>query len=460
MSDNTTIAAISTPYGKGGVALIRVSGSDAASIADKVFFPASGKTVSALPHAKEVHGSIVSGGETIDDGMAVYFHAPHSYTGEDTVEITCHGGILLTQTVLEALFCAGAEQAGPGEFTRRAFLGGKLSLSQAEAVISLIDAESKEKLRLSTAQVRGTLRKRADALYDTVRTIVSSTYAYIDFPDEDMTDMSTDDMLRSLRAVREELRRLRATYRTGRAICEGIPTAIVGRPNTGKSSLLNAILGEQRAIVTPIAGTTRDTIEETATVGRVLLRLCDTAGIHETSDTVEQLGVARSVQKLRDAELILAVFDGSEALTISDRSLLEQISADKHGMAIAILNKCDLGTADGFVFPEGMFERVLTLSCETGEGMDALAETIDALFVDGTLDYDNSAVLTNARQTANVAHAEECISRAIDTLEAGMTQDLAGLDLEEALVHLGELDGRQVTEEIVNDIFHRFCVGK
>lgn len=460
MSQNTTIAAISTPYGKGGVALLRVSGPDAAAIAQKVFFPACGEMLSSLPHAKEVYGHIRSDGVAIDDGMAVYFRAPHSYTGEDTVEITCHGGILLTQTVLEALLCAGAVPAEPGEFTRRAFLCGKMSLSQAEAVISLIEAESREKLRLSTAQAKGALRRTTDALYDSLRAIVSSTYAYIDFPDEDMTDLPPAEILTLLRDLADALRRLRESYRTGRAICEGIPTVIIGRPNTGKSSLLNALLGEQRAIVTPIAGTTRDTIEETASVGRVLLRLCDTAGIHETDDAVERLGVARAMEKLRDAALVLAVFDGSEMLTDADQTLLAQLAADKHGTAIAILNKKDLGAPCRFAFPEGLFADVLSLSCKSGEGMDTLTEVINKLFVDDTLDYDHCAILTNARQASNAAHAEECIRRAIAALESGMTQDVAGMDLEEALTHLGELDGRQVTEEIVNDIFHRFCVGK
>ena len=365
----------------------------------------------------------------------------------------------MTAEVLEALLCAGAVQAGPGEFTRRAFLSGKLSLSQAEAVIQVIEAESREKLRVETAQAKGVLSAKVDLLYDRIRALVSSTYAYIDFPDEDMTDVSTAQMLSALHEISEELHQLHATYRTGRAICEGIPTAIVGRPNTGKSSLLNCLLGEARAIVTPIAGTTRDTIEETATVGRVLLRLCDTAGIHETDDAVERIGVERSLEKMQQADLILAVFDGSELPTEEDRSLLRQITSVKRGTAIAILNKNDLGVA----WKEScgnIFDRTVSLSCETGDGISALADAINELYVDGALDYENTPILTSARQSSAVALAEECISRAIASLEAGMTQDIAGMDLEEALTHLGELDGRRVTEEIVDDIFHRFCVGK
>ena len=452
---NETIAAISTPYGRGGIAVIRISGSEALEIVGKVFHPSSGRSLTEYKANQAIHGAIIKDTKVIDDGICTIFRAPRSYTGEDVVEISCHGGILLTERVLEAVFEAGARAAGPGEFTRRAFCAGKLSLTQAEAVGMLIDAVSDDQITLAAAQERGLFREKANELYEKLKTIVTNIYATIDFPDEDLSELTIDEIENSLLGLKEELTTLRESYDSARAVTEGIKTVIVGKPNTGKSSLLNRLLGRDRAIVTNIAGTTRDTLEETIHVGHVMLRLVDTAGIHETNDEVEQIGVDRSIKALEEAELILAVFDGSEKLDKEDEELISKLrkySATKLG----IINKSDLGGNTPLPF-----DRVLKISAKTGEGIEELKKEIENLFAVGDIDKlaSNAAVLS-ARQNASVARALGYITSALETLKSGLTPDTAGLELESALSELSELDGRKVSEEIVDGIFHRFCVGK
>lgn len=454
-----SVAAVSTPYGRGGIAVIRVSGEDAVEISSRVFVPGNGRPLSETEANRTVWGRILSDGEPLDDGMATVFRAPHSFTGEDTVEISCHGGILVTQKVLEAVFSAGAAPAGPGEFTKRAFLNGKLGLSQAEAIIDLIDAESTEKLRLAGAQARGSLSRACGEIYETLRAAVSSTYAYIDFPDEDLTDLSVPELTSAVEDVCERLRRLLSTYTHGKAVNEGIRCAIVGKPNTGKSSLLNALLGRDRAIVTEIAGTTRDVIEETVVLGRVMLRLADTAGIHGTEDTVEKLGVERSVAALEQAELVLAVFDASKPFDGDDLSLAEKLKACTCPV-LALANKSDLEAVSDPASLGVPFAKILRISAKEGVGTDAVRETVEALFCAGKIDYDTEAVISNARQYAAAKDALSHARRALEALSSGYTQDIAGMDLELALSSLGELDGRAVTGDIVDTIFHNFCVGK
>ena len=451
---NETIAAVSTPYGRGGIAVIRVSGGNAIEIAGRVFRPGKGE-LSGIPANKAAHGSIVKNNRVIDDGICTIFRAPRSYTGEDTAEISCHGGILLTERVLEALFEAGARQAGPGEFTRRAFAAGKLSLTQAEAVGMLIDAENDDQITLAAAQERGVFRKKADELYEKLKNIVTNVYATIDFPDEDLSELSPDDLKSELTDLRYELSILRESYDSARAVTEGVRTVIVGRPNTGKSSLLNRLLGRDRAIVTSVAGTTRDTLEETVRVGHVMLRLVDTAGIHETNDEVERIGVDRSLAALGEAELILAVFDGSEKLNAEDNALIEKLAGYK-AAKLGVINKSDLGAE--IILP---FDRTVTVSAKTGEGIDRLRSAIEDLFRIGDIDkLASNATVLSARQNASVTRALGYVSSALNALESGLTPDTAGLELESALTELSELDGRRVTEEIVDGIFHRFCVGK
>ncbi|MBQ7982433.1 MAG: tRNA uridine-5-carboxymethylaminomethyl(34) synthesis GTPase MnmE [Clostridia bacterium] len=452
----TTVAAVSTPYGRGGIAVIRISGPDAKAISDRVFIPAGGPLDE--PN-RTVWGRIYYKEEQIDDGMAVYFRAPHSYTGEDTVEISCHGGIFITQKVLEAVLLAGAAPAGPGEFTKRAFLNGKLGLSQAEAIIDLIDARNMEAVRLAGAGARGALGRETEAVYTLLRDAVSSTYAFIDFPDEDLTDLQPEELLAHILEAEARLERLAASYSIGKAVNEGIRCAIVGKPNTGKSSLLNALMGEERAIVTDIAGTTRDVLEESVNIGRVMLRLADTAGIHGTDDVVEKLGVERSLRALSDAELILAVFDGAAPLDAEDEALaarLREVSCP----VVCVVNKSDAGMQADVRALGVPFTAELAISARTGDGMEALRQTVESLFIDGSIDYSTDAVVANARQYAAVCAARDSVHRAADALRGGFTQDIAGMDLELAMASLAEVDGRAVTGDVVDTIFHNFCVGK
>lgn len=475
-----TIAAISTPYGKGGIAVIRISGEESIAVAARVFRAASGRALADIEGGRIVYGDIcepiIGGaeatfgkacapryGRAIDDGMAAIMRAPHSYTGEDTVELSCHGGVLLTEKVLGAVFAAGARPAEAGEFTRRAFVAGKLSLTEAEAVINLIDAESEEMLKLARSHTAGLLTDKLEAFYQSLCELVSSAYVYADYPDEDLADLSAGEMTDALERLHHDMTALSATYRVGHAICEGISTVIVGRPNTGKSSLLNRLLGRERAIVSDIAGTTRDTIEEKVQVGKVTLRLIDTAGLRESDDRIEQIGVKRSYAALNEAELILAVFDGGSPMTDEDRQLIEKL-ADYPVPKIALINKTDLverGSA-----PElseelaTAFTAICPISSLTGEGIDALKGRIEALYAEGEIDYDTTAILANARQKGALDRAAACVESALRALRSGFTPDVAGLDLEEAMAALSEADGRAVSADIVDSIFHRFCVGK
>jgi len=456
----STVSAISTPFGRGGIAVIRLTGDDAISITSEIFMPASKKALTDYEPGRLVYGDIYKDGRLIDKGMAVYFKAPYSYTGENSAEIHCHGGILLSQMVLESTFAKGARPADRGEFTKRAFLSGKMGLSQAEAVIDLIDAESESKALLSASQSDGRLSRTVNAIYESIMKIVSSIYAFIDYPDEDLTDVSVDDMKEELLLITNQLVSLKKTYRTGKAVCEGITTVIAGKPNTGKSSLLNMLLGEERAIVTAVAGTTRDTVEETLTAGRVLIRLCDTAGIHSSDDEVEKIGVRKAVDKMKNAELVLAVFDKSKALDSDDREFLDELLACKDKTVIVVLNKNDAGD----VLKSGDFENVTPYVIETSAkndvGRTELIELIEKIYIEGVIDYDTATVITNARQAASVDSALVHVEAALKALKEGFTQDIAGMELELALSTLGDLDGRKVTEDVVHNIFGRFCVGK
>lgn len=466
MNINDTIAAISTPHGKGGVAVIRISGADAIEVAERVFLPKSGKALRELAPNMTVYGDIMmpavgsAPATVIDDGMAVCFHAPRSFTGEDTVEISCHGGILITGQVLGAVLGAGARQAEAGEFTRRAFVNGKLTLSEAEALGALLEAQTQGQLLISRGGMSGILSGELKVLYDRLCEIVTSVYAKIDFPDEDLAELSTEEILRRLEEIHTKLDRLCATYGTGRAVCEGIRTVLCGRTNAGKSSLYNQLVGRDAAIVTDIAGTTRDLLEETVTVGHVMLRLCDTAGLRESDDPVERIGIKRAKEQLDAAELVLAVFDRSVPLTEEDTSLLERLRALTVPVLI-LLNKCDLDAAwDAAALGGFDQENMLTVSGSEGVGVDQLRERIEALFLDGTLDLRSDAIVANARQYAALCHAMEHVAGALAAARAAFSEDVSCVDLELAMAALAEVDGRAVTEDIVSQIFSHFCVGK
>ncbi|MBR6725914.1 MAG: tRNA uridine-5-carboxymethylaminomethyl(34) synthesis GTPase MnmE [Clostridia bacterium] len=459
MYTDRTVAAISTPMGRGGIAVIRISGADAVSVSEKVFRPFGKKKLSEVGANSAVYGAIYDGSERIDDGIATVFYAPRSYTGEDTVEISCHGGILLSRRVLSAVYAAGADAAGPGEFTRRAFVNGKLSLTEAEAVIGLINAESDAQLKIFASHTKGTLSKKIDKISESLTALLASVYAYIDYPDEDMTDVGVDEMVSLLKKTESDLITLEKSYKTGHAVTEGIPTVIAGKPNTGKSSLLNMLLGRDRAIVTDIAGTTRDTIEENAYVGPVMLRLCDTAGLHETTDTVERMGVERSEMMLKNAQLVLAVFDGSSPLDQADRDFLDLI-APMSCPKIALINKSDKGriVTDGELAP--FVDTIIPICCQNGEGKEALEKVIVELFTDGDIENNFEGIVANARQYAFIKNARENVSAALVSLSESMTQDIAGMDIELAISALRDADSRRTSGEIVDEIFKNFCVGK
>ena len=462
MNYDAVIAAVSTPPGKGGVAIIRVSGEGALNVAAKVFIPKNKKNLLDIEARRAAYGNVVYRGEEIDDGLLYYYKAPSSYTGEDTVEISCHGGSLITKTVLEALFAAGARPAEAGEFTRRALLNGRLSLTDAEAVANLLDAKTEAQIMISTEASRSHLAREIDTLREKLTDTLSSMWARIDYPDEDLGDFSDEELISRLSAVAEKMENLLSSYKTGRAVNEGIKTTICGKPNVGKSSLYNVILGEDRAIVTDIPGTTRDVLSAEVSLGKTLLLLSDTAGVRQASnDKVELIGIERSRAAIKNAELIIALFDGSCDFSSEDEEIISAIGTTR-ATKIAVLNKCDRKK----VFPkekiEKHFDKILELSALTApnEARILLGKTIDSLFTDESITLGRSAVIANARQYAALLHAKEFIEAAESSLSAGLPQDLASSDVERALGEIAELDGKAVNEEVLDKIFANFCVGK
>lgn len=457
MSD--LIAAIATPPYPSGVGILRLSGEGAFSAADQVFRPKNGAPLSTQPKRQMVYGSVFDREERmVDQGLAFLSPAPHSYTGEDTAEIHCHGSPMVLSLVLDALFSAGARAAAPGEFTKRAFLNGKLDLAQAEAVIDLIEAETPTAARHAAGQLEGNLSRRIESIYQGLTDILAHFYAVLDYPDEDIDPFREQTIRDALHLALEQVETLLSTYHRGRQITYGIPCAIIGRPNVGKSSLLNAIAGFERAIVTDIPGTTRDTIEERVTLGGVLLRLIDTAGLRDSTDKVEQLGVNRSQSAAREAELLLLVLDASQPLSEEDHAA---ISLAKNAPAcICILNKGDLPpvlSPDDF---RDDFSSVCRISAATGEGLKELDQMVSAAFPLNESLVGAASYLSNARQHAAAERAKASLLRANDSLDAGLPPDLVLTDVEEGLSALGELQGRTVKDDITDRIFSRFCVGK
>ena len=448
------IAAISTGKQVCAIGIIRMSGEGCISVAEKVF-TAQGAPLSQVPNRKLMMGSLQdSQGRVIDHCMAVCSRAPHSYTGEDTVEFHCHGSPAVLAAGLDALYRAGARPAQRGEFTKRAFLNGKLDLTQAEAVIDLIEADTADAAANAAGQVGGVLQRKLAPIYDTLTDLCSHFHAVLDYPDEDIEDFGLQNYASTLRSAAKELYALLMTYGQGRILRQGVAAAIVGKPNVGKSSLLNALAGFERVIVTDIPGTTRDTVEESVMVGSTRLRLIDTAGIRETEDTVEALGVERSKKALEEADLAIFVCDGSQALTEEDREIIDLCLELPH--AIALINKSDLGTA---VQPGDLpFTIVLETSLTKKEGLDKLAEVLDDM-VAGELPCDGS-LLTNARQYDACRRAYESILESLKGLQLGQTPDAVLTDIEEAMEAMGEVTGATVREDITARIFERFCVGK
>ena len=459
---NDTIAAIATPPIPSAIGILRLSGPGAVQAVDRVFVPFHGGPMGERPDRTLVYGTLRDReGAVIDHCLCTVSRSPHSYTGEDTAELQCHGSPAVLALGLEALFAAGARQAGPGEFTRRAFLNGRLDLTRAEAVADLIHAETPAAARQAAGQLGGALARTVDGIYSGLADLCAHFHAVLDYPDEDIEPFEAQELAGALEAAAGELDRLAATYRRGRLLNEGVPCAIVGRPNAGKSTLFNALLGYERAIVTDIPGTTRDTVEERVTLGGVVLRLADTAGLRETEDAVERLGVERSRAALEQAELILAVTDGAGAFTQEDRKALELASLSGKTW-IWIASKRDL-TGPTALWTAGWGgsapAAMVSLSALTGEGMDALEQAVAALFPEPP-EAQAGALLTNARQAEAAGRAREAVRRGAQALSAGMPPDAVVADVEEAMAALGELTGRTVREDVTARIFERFCVGK
>lgn len=450
-----TIAALATAPVKGAIGVLRISGESSAEIAGKVF---RGKCGLRENPRRMLYGDFLSGdGAVVDRGLAVFFAAPGSYTGEDTVEFYCHGSVTVLGEILNALYRAGARPAKPGEYTRRAFLNGKMDLTQAEAVIDLIDAETVQAAKNAAAQLDGVMAQNISDAREPLVDIASEFYAYVDYPDDEIEQDEIERAADILNDVKAKLSKLAASFEKGKLLRDGVSCAIVGRPNVGKSSVLNAMLGYERSIVTDIAGTTRDTVEEIFNLGGIRLRLIDTAGIHSTEDTVEKQGVERARKAAENAELVLAVFDGGKALDEEDREILDMLSGK---VAVGIVNKSDLEAVTSQADISGYFNgRCCTVSAKDKDGFGLLEEIIAEIFAVESIPCAGETV-TNPRHAAALRSAAEYVGCAEQALSSGLTPDVAVGDIEQALNALEELTGRRASEQVLERIFERFCVGK
>ena len=453
MSD--VIAAVSTGTQISAIGILRLTGDGCAQVAGKVFTLNNGVPLWEAPDRKLMLGTLRDKEDRIIDScLAVYTRGPHSYTGEDTVEIQCHGSPAVLAAGLEALYLAGARPAMRGEFTKRAFLNGQMALTQAEAVIDLIEAETADAAANAAGQVGGVLQKKLAPIYDDLTDLCSHFHAVLDYPDEDIEDFGLDNYEGSLKADAKALQQLLSSYDRGRILKNGVSAAIVGKPNVGKSSLLNALAGYERVIVTEVAGTTRDTVEEAVMLGNTRLRLIDTAGIRQTEDKIEAMGVERSRQAVENADLVLFVCDGSQPLSQEDLDVIE-LCADLP-QVIALINKSDLKAK---VVPSDLpFAVIIPICAKTGEGLDLLSDTVEMMF-EGSAPCDGN-ILTNARQFDAIRRAYDAMSSALKGLKLGLTPDAVLIDVEAAMEAMGEVTGATVREDITARIFERFCVGK
>lgn len=454
--ENRTIAAIATPNAPGGIGIVRISGENAVEIASKIFRPVSGKPLTESKGYCAHFGDVYDNNEKIDEAVCLVFRAPRSYTGEDTAEISCHGGLYITKRVLRAALDAGAFPAEAGEFTKRAFLNGKLDLAAAESVMSLIGASGKQAATAALNTLDGNLSREIRKCADDIIGICASLSAWVDYPDEDIEDTNAGDMLPVFEKTKSALADIIRRYDCGRAVTDGIDSVIVGKPNVGKSTLMNMLTGFERSIVTDIAGTTRDVVEEKIVLGEIIMRVADTAGIRETENVVENIGVNLAKRRLERAELVLAVFDSSMPINNDDLDIIEQCRGKK---AIALLNKSDLPMAADRKIIDDSFSYTVELSASTGEGRDSLENAVRSIF--RTNEFDpNSACLTSERQRLCCVNAINHIDEAISALNMGVTLDAVNVCADCAIDALLELTGDRATSAVVDEVFSRFCVGK
>lgn len=452
----STIAAISTPNAVGGIAVIRISGDDAIAVADKIFKSYGKKSPAEMEGYTCTYGVAHDCGERIDDCILTIFKAPHSYTGEDTAEISCHGGIFVSRKILRAALQNGAVTAEAGEFTKRAFLNGKLDLTQAEAVMDVIAAKGELELKMAAELREGAIFKAAERCSGRLLKLLSGLAAWTDYPDEDIPEVEPVNMISELLAIQLELSALIENYDRGRIVRDGVPTAIVGRPNVGKSTLFNCLSGCERSIVTEIAGTTRDVVEETVRLGDMVLRLSDTAGIRQTEDIIEGIGIDIAEKTARSAELVLAVFDGSCPLTADDLQLIDKV---KNSKCIAVVNKSDRGIEADLEILRNNFIHIVYISAKENQNIKDLEAAVMEVFSIDPQGF-SSVTAANERQKVCIEKSLSAVRSAISAIEAGEMLDAINVMLDEAEQFLLELTGEKITDAVVDEVFSRFCVGK
>lgn len=451
-----TIAAISTAQAPGAVGVVRISGGDAQTVADRVFVSAHGKRIAEIRGYSALYGRVRDENGDIDEAVALNFRAPKSFTGENVVELSCHGGIYVTRRLLSAVLKAGAVPAEPGEFTRRAFLNGKMGLTEAESVMEIVGAQGEQAAKAALAGHDGALEKRIVSVREKLTGAAAHLDAWADYPEDDIPQVTPEELETTLGSARDEMRELLQGFEAGRAMREGVETVIAGRPNAGKSTLMNLLAGCERSIVTQYAGTTRDVVEDTVILGGIPLRLADTAGIRRTEDPVESIGVKRAYGRIRTAQLVLAVFDGSQELDDSDRELTDSLTGTP---CVAVVNKSDLPMKIDMKYIKSKYQHTVVLSATSGAGMDDLSREVTDVLSAVKVD-PSEGILFTERQRDAVRRALDCVEEALGALEAGMTFDAVTVSVESAVSVLLELTGERATEAVVDSVFHHFCVGK
>lgn len=451
-----TIAAVATGNSVAGIGVIRISGDDAIEIADKVFKAMDGTPLTQLKGYRAKFGNVYCNGESFDNAVALVFRNPKSYTGEDVVELSVHGGIFIVEKTLEAVFNAGAQPAQAGEFTKRAFLNGKMDLTQAEGVASLISAQGQEAAKASFNLLQGSLSNKISTVLDSLINCSASMAAWVDYPDEEIPELQEDTLIETLSNAKADLDILLRNYENGVVMTEGVDTAIVGRPNAGKSTLMNMLSGVEKSIVTHVEGTTRDIVENSVRLGNLVLHLSDTAGIRESDDIVESIGIKKAIEKIDSASLILAVFDSSTQLNDDDRILIDSC---KGKPCIAVVNKTDLENKIDLDVIKTNFDKIVYISAKNNQGVENLEQAVKEKL--GVAGFDTTQpILANKRQKLCVSNAYEHISQALDGAQMGITYDAINVMIDSAVDELLALTGKKATEEVVNNIFSRFCVGK